>query len=202
MEYSCKPSKCPISTPADHGSCHHEGLQCKYNEIQCLSGPTVLGITATCKNKYWDVAETPNACPENPKGTCDPKKPDYVSYVSYSLGCPGDISTCLAFNEAFDTIQDAWKACGLNYKCGFISKSNGKYYLRRDSDPKQDNSGASGIIYSCEGIPKAFPAGLLKCRRGTPPSKTSCADPARLHQLNINIRNHIPTRFESFPEAC
>jgi len=200
MKYSCEPRKCPEYMPGDESACSTEGLECPYNYIQCLSGPTKPGITATCKNNSWSVNETPKACPKNPKGTCDPKKEP--KYVSYSLGCPpGGIEKCLNFNDAFDEFEDAWSACGLNHECGFITMwTDGKFYLRRDTDPRVEQ--ASGIEYTCRGVPKDFPAGLLTCKSGPVPIKTSCADKSKLNDLNIKIRNQTHHTFVSLPEEC
>merc|ERR1719464_163470 len=66
------------------------------------------------------------------------------------------------------------------------------------------------MLYSCGSGPpptgappnKQFPAGLLKCDAGTPPLKTSCANPARLHQLNSEIRTAIRRHYDSLSKTC
>ena len=62
--------------------------------------------------------------------------------VDYGKLCPSP-GTCLNGNFAYETLTEAWKKCGTMSECGFVSHVNGKFYLRRLSDP--DNGVSAGI---------------------------------------------------------
>lgn len=78
--------------------------------------------------------------------TClPPPSPD----VTHGKECPQKkAALCLRNNKAYGSIKEAWDACGSTDGCAFIlSWSNGKYYLRRSSDP--DVKDGKGYLYKC-----------------------------------------------------
>merc|ERR1740123_1015266 len=81
--------------------------------------------------------------------TCDPP---VENFDQAGKNCPkdSDPTTCLNGNHAYATFAEAWEACGADAGCGLIMKydGNGKYYMRRSSDP--DTSHSSSMLYACE----------------------------------------------------
>lgn len=65
-------------------------------------------------------------------------------------GWDGDASSCLANNEHYYTLEEAWEACGRQPECGFIMRwTTGEFYLRRSTDPDMPVAGAKSMLYTC-----------------------------------------------------
>lgn len=85
--------------------------------------------------------------------------PSRSSYSPIAINCPTDGddddepgSSCLEGNRAFHTFHSAWEQCGSLEECGAVMESRaGKFYLRRESDPKSpwDEPGVKLFKYDC-----------------------------------------------------
>lgn len=82
--------------------------------------------------------------------------PRNPNYAIYGKGCPdpGDLKdghTCLNGNKEYDTLQEAWTACGEVAECAAVMEhSNHKYYLRRANDPDMAvDEGSYMLGYHC-----------------------------------------------------
>ena len=74
-----------------------------------------------------------------PKNDADPR------VVSYGKHCRG---SCINGNIGYTSLSKAWKKCFKVPDCGFIMRySNGRYYLRRNSD--RNASGFKGYLVTC-----------------------------------------------------
>eukprot|EP00931_Biecheleriopsis_adriatica_P094337 TRINITY_DN679_c0_g1_i6.p1 TRINITY_DN679_c0_g1~~TRINITY_DN679_c0_g1_i6.p1 ORF type:complete len:3274 (-),score=593.17 TRINITY_DN679_c0_g1_i6:142-9879(-) len=74
---------------------------------------------------------------------CFPPKENFLARVK---ACPGDLSTCLSSNVS-NTLAEAWHLCSQVQACGAIIKSpDGKFLLRRATDPDIDASAGWGTM--------------------------------------------------------
>merc|ERR1719323_342159 len=89
-----------------------------------------------------------------------------------SKGCPNtktDSSTCMNKNKGYSSFSHAWSECGKTNECKYISRwTNGKYYLRRATDPDDHHHGAAAMKYSCHAqvCCLAMTAECLSCAAG------------------------------------
>merc|ERR1719189_3454607 len=96
----------------------------------------------TCRQYRYERAERSNCSPPASEKFDLPHK-----------GCPvdGDSSSCVANDEHFHTLGEAWEACGRNTECGIIMQfTDGYYYLRRRSDPDMEIAGSHSMLYTCK----------------------------------------------------
>jgi len=115
------------------------------------------------------------------------------AFILDGKDCPenDDPSSCLAENRLHSSFAEAWQACSTTSDCGFIMKfSDGKYYLRRASDP-DNNVQSAGMMYTCQAPPntnqartcsvpaEAFILDGKDCPENDDPS--SCLAENRLH---------------------
>jgi len=76
-----------------------------------------------------------------------PESPD----VQTGKACP--VGNCLNKNTPYDTLYEAWQACSVVYECGHVMLwTNGKYFLRRLSDP----TSSLGKLYTYECSAKSY----------------------------------------------
>mmetsp|Transcript_121273 Transcript_121273/g.214520 ORF Transcript_121273/g.214520 Transcript_121273/m.214520 type:complete len:232 (-) Transcript_121273:104-799(-) len=83
--------------------------------------------------------------------------PDVDTYKTMGKGCfageapPGEDELCLANDEAFQYLEDAWKACGRLAACGAVMQMpNGEFRLRRASDPDTKDASSRLYMYNCK----------------------------------------------------
>jgi len=77
------------------------------------------------------------------------------SWVLPHKGCPTDNldASCVAHNRHYNTFEEAWAACGTFSECGFIVLfTDGRFYLRRASDPDFPIAGSWSMPYSCGAV--------------------------------------------------
>ena len=100
-------------------------------DINCLAVVMLVPVVGWCG--WWAHCK---ACPAPPE-----------VLPSKGKNCQSNI--CLNSNTGYDTFVQAWTRCGEVAECGFIMRyDDGKYYLRRTSDP--DRTDMQGISYSCQ----------------------------------------------------
>ena len=73
--------------------------------------------------------------------------------IPYGKDCPDNIkSKCLNENREYDSLKTAWGKCKEVYDCAFIMRYwNGKFLLRRESDPYNSGFGIWGYKFICTG---------------------------------------------------
>jgi len=76
-----------------------------------------------------------------------------VPWKSQSTGCPDHIAAkCLNSNAGYDTVEEAWVACGTITECGIVlqhkSKAGLKFYLRRSDDPVTQDDKSKSVPYA------------------------------------------------------
>ena len=71
--------------------------------------------------------------------------------LNYGKDCPdNDASRCLNENTQYDSFSVAWKKCSEVLECAFVMRySDGKFLLRRESDPNVEGDGIWGFNHAC-----------------------------------------------------
>jgi len=171
---------------------HHRAVSCCTAEtaecISCSYGQTVAEFCS----EHPETA----GCPRGSK--CYP--PASENFNLPHKGCPadGDSSSCVANDEHFQTLVEAWEACGRITECGIIMKyTDGYYYLRRRSDPDMDIAGSHSMLYNCkrhhwlEGCCTEETAECISCSSGKTiselcaelPYTAGCPQAAPVHEV-------------------
>lgn len=142
-EYGDCPTKTKVSC------CTADTAECK----ACSSGKTLADFCAaypdhdgclTLNVKHARKGEGVHAL------SCRPPKYGF-DLPHKGCGQDGDASACVAENEHFSTLDEAWEACGRFPECGVITRYiDDKYYLRRIDDPDEPVAGAKSVLYRCD----------------------------------------------------
>merc|ERR1712117_727920 len=111
------------------GCCTEETADC----LSCAVGKTLAEFCAD-RPSTVGCAHVVVQTKQRVFASCPPPEPDF-HLPHKGCGADGDDSACVANNEHFSTLSEAWEACGRFPECGIITKSiDGMYYLRRSSD--------------------------------------------------------------------
>lgn len=132
-------------------------------EVLCCQALTATCLACMNRNSVEDYCKLnpkTDGCHSHP--TCGPPE---EKFALPHKGCPNnntDLTTCVAHNQNFATFAQAWAACGELTECGLVMRfTNGRFYLRRLSDPDLTLAGAASMLHECPGpsCPDTVPTG-------------------------------------------
>mmetsp|Transcript_37714 Transcript_37714/g.66296 ORF Transcript_37714/g.66296 Transcript_37714/m.66296 type:complete len:484 (+) Transcript_37714:66-1517(+) len=102
--------------------------------------------------------------------------------------CPHE-GACLLKNQAFPSLTDAWEECAMNEFCGAVlATEDGSFYLRRESDPDDENDKHKLYAYPCKD--QAFEKEAIRKRAKAKAAKmVNKDDPLEKFQLKVEMHD-------------
>jgi hypothetical protein len=147
----------PLSSPSSSNS---SSLSPSTSASSCTTKYDCEGTIndMTGAEKDWCCAHKKlELCPNfHPRAglTQRPLMKSEVPWKSESVGCPDHTEAkCLNSNTGYDSLEEAWVACGSNTECGIVLQHNKgkaglKFYLRRSDDPVSQDDKSKSVPYA------------------------------------------------------